>query len=91
MWAELVRIPFGTTISYGELAKRLGNPQAVRAVGRANGANPVWIIIPCHRVIGADGSLTGYAGGIEVKRKLLEIEGVDISSGATKQSTIQWE
>lgn len=75
VWTELQRIPYGATISYGELARRLGDPKAVRAVGRANGANPIWIVIPCHRVIGADGSLTGYGGGIEVKRKLLELEG----------------
>jgi O-6-methylguanine DNA methyltransferase len=75
VWDELTRIPYGSTITYGELAARLGDPQASRAVGRANGLNPIWIIIPCHRVIGADGSLTGYAGGIEVKRALLEHEG----------------
>jgi methylated-DNA-[protein]-cysteine S-methyltransferase len=75
VWDELQRIPYGTTITYGELAARLGDPKAIRAVGRANGANPIWIIIPCHRVIGADGSLTGYAGGIDVKRALLELEG----------------
>ncbi len=75
VWAELQRIPYGTTISYLELATRLGDPKAVRAVGRANGANPIWIVIPCHRVVGADGSLTGYGGGIEIKRKLLELEG----------------
>jgi len=75
VWAELLRIPWGQTISYGELARRLGDPKCIRAAGRANGANPVWIVIPCHRVIGADGSLTGYGGGIEVKRRLLELEG----------------
>ena len=75
VWQELLRIPFGTTITYSELAQRIGNPKSVRAVGRANGANPIWIVIPCHRVVGADGSLTGYAGGVEVKRKLLELEG----------------
>ncbi len=91
VWQELQCIPYGTTITYSELAARIGNPRAVRAVGRANGANPVWIIIPCHRVIGADGSLTGYAGGIEVKRRLLELEGVDIGGGAGKQSQIMWQ
>lgn len=75
VWQELLRIPYGETITYTELAVRLGDAKAVRAVGRANGANPIWIIIPCHRVVGADGSLTGYAGGIEVKRYLLELEG----------------
>jgi methylated-DNA-[protein]-cysteine S-methyltransferase len=74
VWAELRRIPYGQTISYGELARRLGNPRAVRAVGRANGRNPIAIVVPCHRVIGSDGSLTGYAGGIERKRFLLELE-----------------
>jgi methylated-DNA-[protein]-cysteine S-methyltransferase len=73
VWAELVRIPYGTTISYAELARRIGAPQAVRAVGRANGANPIPIVVPCHRVIGADGTLTGYAGGLEKKRALLAL------------------
>jgi O-6-methylguanine DNA methyltransferase len=74
VWSELERIPFGVTISYGELARRLGQPGAVRAVGLANGRNPISIIVPCHRVIGADGSLTGYGGGLERKRWLLEFE-----------------
>jgi methylated-DNA-[protein]-cysteine S-methyltransferase len=74
VWAELRRIPYGTTISYGELARRIGQPAAVRAVGRANGQNPIAIIIPCHRVIGADGSLTGFGGGIDRKRALLDLE-----------------
>lgn len=74
VWAELVRIPYGTTISYAELARRLGDSKAVRAVGRANGANPIPIVVPCHRVIGADGTLTGYAGGLERKRALLALE-----------------
>jgi methylated-DNA-[protein]-cysteine S-methyltransferase len=75
-WAELQRIPFGETRSYGELAQLIGRPAAVRAVGRANHDNPVGVIVPCHRVIGADGSLTGYGGGLEMKRTLLELEGV---------------
>lgn len=75
VWRELLQVPYGRTTTYAELARRLGDPQAVRAVGRANGANPIWIVIPCHRVIGADGSLTGYAAGLEVKRCLLELEG----------------
>ena len=74
VWSELQRIPYGTTISYQELARRIGNPKAVRAAGRANATNPIAIIIPCHRVIGADGSLTGYAGGLEMKRALLALE-----------------
>jgi methylated-DNA-[protein]-cysteine S-methyltransferase len=75
VWAELRRIPCGVTISYGELARRLGDPKAVRAVGTANGRNPVSIVVPCHRVIGADGSLTGYGGGVDRKRWLLVHEG----------------
>jgi methylated-DNA-[protein]-cysteine S-methyltransferase len=74
VWAELTRIPYGTTISYGELAGRLGRPGAQRAVGRANGLNPIAVIVPCHRVIGADGKLTGYSGGIERKAELLALE-----------------
>lgn len=77
VWAELMNIPFGKTISYGELAKRLGDPLLTRAVGTANGSNPISIIIPCHRVIGANGHLTGYGGGIERKRWLLHHEAED--------------
>lgn len=75
VWESLRSIPYGETISYGQLARRVGDPRAVRAVGAANGRNPLPIIVPCHRVIGADGSLTGYAGGLERKRLLLELEG----------------
>lgn len=71
VWSELQRIPFGETISYGELARRIGNPNACRAVGRANGANPIGIVIPCHRVIGGSGKLTGFAAGLDVKSWLL--------------------
>lgn len=71
VWAELVRIPFGETISYSELAQRIGFPGSARAVGRANAANPIWLIVPCHRVIGANGSLTGYAGGLNLKKRML--------------------
>jgi methylated-DNA-[protein]-cysteine S-methyltransferase len=74
VWAELQRIPYGATRSYGELARRLGDPGLSRAVGAANGANPISIIVPCHRVIGADGSLTGYGGGLENKKALLALE-----------------
>jgi len=74
VWRALREIPCGQTCSYGELARRIGNPAAVRAVGLANGANPVGIVVPCHRVIGSDGTLTGYGGGIERKRWLLEHE-----------------
>jgi methylated-DNA-[protein]-cysteine S-methyltransferase len=76
VWAALRRIPVGTTVSYGQLAQAIGRPKAVRAVGLANGGNPVGVIVPCHRVIGANGTLTGYAGGVERKRALLEHEGV---------------
>jgi methylated-DNA-[protein]-cysteine S-methyltransferase len=74
VWDELLNIPYGETISYGELAKRIGNPNASRAVGLANGSNPIPIIIPCHRVIGSNGKLTGYGGGLPIKEKLLALE-----------------
>ncbi|MDO8678985.1 MAG: methylated-DNA--[protein]-cysteine S-methyltransferase [Acidobacteriota bacterium] len=74
VWKELTRIPYGETISYLELANRIKNPKAVRAVGMANGANPIAIIVPCHRVIGSNGSLTGFGGGLPTKRALLELE-----------------
>jgi methylated-DNA-[protein]-cysteine S-methyltransferase len=74
VWRELLNIPFGVTISYGELAERVGNPSASRAVGAANGRNPISIIVPCHRVIGSNGKLTGYGGGIERKEWLLAHE-----------------
>lgn len=76
VWQALRRIAGGTTISYAELAKRIGDPAAVRAVGTANGANPVAVIVPCHRVIGSNGRLTGYGGGLDRKQWLLEHEGV---------------
>lgn len=74
VWAELRRIPYGITASYGEIAGRIGRPAASRAVGAANGRNPIPIVIPCHRVIGRDGSLTGFGGGIDAKRHLLDLE-----------------
>jgi methylated-DNA-[protein]-cysteine S-methyltransferase len=74
VWRELQKIPYGETISYGELARRIGNVKAMRAVGLANGANPVPIIVPCHRVIGSNGKLTGFGGGLPNKKKLLELE-----------------
>jgi methylated-DNA-[protein]-cysteine S-methyltransferase len=74
VWRRLLAIPFGTTVSYGELARELGRPTAARAVGAANGRNPIAIIVPCHRVIGSTGALTGYAGGIDRKRYLLRRE-----------------
>lgn len=75
VWRELVKIPPGSTISYSELAERVGRPGSHRAVGAANGRNPLPIVIPCHRVIGKSGRLTGYAGGLAAKQKLLELEG----------------
>lgn len=74
VWGELLRIPYGETIHYGQLATRIGNPAASRAVGAANGRNPISVIVPCHRVIGAGGNLTGYAGGLHCKYFLLELE-----------------
>lgn len=76
VWAALLTIPFGETRSYAQIAQQIGNPKAVRAVGAANGKNPISIIAPCHRVIGANGKLTGFAGGLEVKAKLLALEAV---------------
>jgi methylated-DNA-[protein]-cysteine S-methyltransferase len=76
VWSALRQIPFGQTRTYGEIAQEIGNPTASRAVGRANGANPICLLVPCHRVIGTDGSLTGFAFGEEIKRRLLELEGV---------------
>lgn len=76
VWDALLAVPYGVTTSYGALARTLGSPNAARAVGLANGANPIAIVVPCHRVVAADGSLHGYAGGLPRKRSLLEIEGV---------------
>lgn len=75
VWEELMNVPFGKTLSYGEMARRIGMPKAVRAVANANNANPMCIFAPCHRIIGSDHSLTGYAGGLDAKRRLLELEG----------------
>ncbi|MCX7549000.1 methylated-DNA--[protein]-cysteine S-methyltransferase [Xanthomarina sp. F1114] len=74
VWDALLKIPFGKTLSYLELSKQLGDVKAIRAVANANGKNPLWIVVPCHRVIGSDGSLTGYAGGLHRKKWLLEHE-----------------
>lgn len=83
VWQALCQIPYGETRSYGQLAKIIGNEKACRAVGMANNRNPIMIFIPCHRVIGADGSLTGYAGGLDIKRQLLELEqhGIALKNG----------
>jgi methylated-DNA-[protein]-cysteine S-methyltransferase len=79
VWNALRAIPYGETISYAQLAERIGNPQAVRAVGAANGSNPIPIIVPCHRVIGSNGSLTGFGGGLPTKKMLLELESKQLS------------
>jgi methylated-DNA-[protein]-cysteine S-methyltransferase len=79
VWRSLRAIPYGKTISYLQLAEKIGNPKAVRAVGLANGANPIPIIVPCHRVIGSDGSLTGFGGGLPAKQKLLALESSQLS------------
>ena len=84
VWAELRKIPYGETISYVELATRVGNPKAMRAVGAANGRNPIAIIVPCHRVIGANGSMTGFGGGIERKVWLLRHEAAHARAGAAR-------
>ena len=74
VWAALQQIPYGETKTYQEIATAIGNPKASRAVGAANGRNPIWIVVPCHRVVGAHGALTGYAGGLEMKQALLALE-----------------
>lgn len=88
VWSGLCDIAFGETISYGELARRIGNPRAVRAVGLANGRNPVSIVVPCHRVIGADGSMTGYGGGIDRKRFLLALESRALGNAARPEQRV---
>lgn len=82
VWGALREIPYGETTSYGAIADRLGEPGAARAVGRANARNPIPVIVPCHRVIGADGSLTGFGGGLACKRALLDLEGGALALGA---------
>ena len=81
VWHELEQIPYGQTISYGELARRIDRPSAARAVGAANGKNPLPIVVPCHRVIGKNGDLTGFGGGLEIKARLLSLEGCAPSLG----------
>lgn len=76
VWEVLAEIPYGQTVTYGEIAKKLGKPSACRAVGAANGKNPISIFLPCHRVIGTNGKLTGYAGGLPAKELLLKLEGI---------------
>ena len=89
VWAALQDIPFGQTISYGELARRIDKPGAARAVGLANGANPIAVIVPCHRVIGADGSLTGYGGGMANKRLLLGLEHAEAVEDEAPQQRLE--
>ena len=84
VWDELLNIPFGKTSTYLELSQKLGNEKAIRAVAAANGANAISIIVPCHRIIGSDGKLVGYAGGLKVKQKLLELEGLNPDNGQLK-------
>jgi methylated-DNA-[protein]-cysteine S-methyltransferase len=91
VWEALEGIPYGVTISYGELARRINQPSAVRAVGLANGRNPLSIIVPCHRVVGSDGKLTGYGGGIDRKRWLLELESCAMPPTAPTPSLFQTE
>lgn len=79
VWNAVYEVPWGTTVSYGEIARRIGKPKAVRAVGAANGANPHPVIVPCHRIVGSNGTLTGYGGGLPLKRKLLALEGIPLA------------
>jgi len=88
VWHALLTIPFGETRSYSDIAHQIGNPKAVRAVGAANGKNPISIIAPCHRVIGMNGSLTGFAGGLDAKRILLRLEAADIADDTNIQQTL---
>jgi methylated-DNA-[protein]-cysteine S-methyltransferase len=83
VWKALLDVPFGTTVAYSDIATAVGTPAAVRAVGAANGRNPIPIVIPCHRIIGKDGSLTGYGGGLPVKRFLLRLEGATMGHQLT--------
>ena len=90
VWHALLTIPFGETRSYGDIAREIGRPDAVRAVGAANGRNPISIIAPCHRVIGTDGKLTGFAGGLDAKAYLLTLEGVAIANPKDGKQQYSW-
>lgn len=81
VWQSLQEIPYGATMSYSSLSRKRNNPKSIRAVAGANGANAISILIPCHRIIGSNGSLVGYAGGLQIKKRLLRLEGVDLSNG----------
>ena len=91
VWKELLKIPYGQAISYLELARRLGDEKCIRAAARANGANPISILIPCHRVIGSDGSLVGYGGGLDMKEFLLRLEGVLPKAPAQPRLPLVWD
>lgn len=91
VWKELLRIPYGQAISYLELARRLGDEKCIRAAARANGANPIAILIPCHRVIGSDGSLVGYGGGLDMKEFLLRLEGVLPKAPPQPRLPLTWD
>jgi methylated-DNA-[protein]-cysteine S-methyltransferase len=91
VWKELQKIPYGQAISYLELARRLGDEKCIRAAARANGANPISILIPCHRVIGSDGSLVGYGGGLDMKEFLLRLEGVLPKAPPQPRLPLSWE
>jgi methylated-DNA-[protein]-cysteine S-methyltransferase len=91
VWKELLKIPYGQAISYLELARRLGDEKCIRAAARANGANPISILIPCHRVIGSDGSLVGYGGGLDMKEFLLRLEGVLPKAPPQPRLPLVWE
>jgi O-6-methylguanine DNA methyltransferase len=84
VWKAVYEVPFGETASYGEIARWIGNPAAVRAVGAANGANPLPPVVPCHRIIGSNGKLTGYGGGLPLKQKLLDLERITLGREATR-------
>lgn len=88
VWTQIARIPFGATLTYGEIARALGRPTATRPVGRATGQNPLWVIVPCHRVVGAGGALTGYAGGLPTKRWLLEHEGARVGGTGARARVV---
>ncbi len=90
VWQRLREVPYGATVSYGELAREIGRPRAVRAVGRANGANPIAVVVPCHRAIGRDGRLIGYGGGLWRKVELLSLEGVPSVQEAATQQSFSW-
>lgn len=88
VWEALRAIPYGEVRSYGDIARRIRNPKAVRAVGRANGSNPIAVVVPCHRVIGSNGTLTGFGGGLERKARLLELEGLTVDERVQRENPL---